>query len=170
VFTTELIRDLYSHMEWADALLWRAVLESPAAGNAEVRDRLMHIHMTQRAFLQVWKKQELDHYQSMTFATTADLYAWARPYYPQLADFLAALVPSRFIEPAPVPWAKYFVPDGHEAAITTLGEAMLQVTSHSTYHRGQLNTRLRDLGAEPPLVDYIGWVWLGRPAPAWPAA
>ena len=24
------------------------------------------------------------------------------------------------------------------------------------------------LGAEPPVVDYIAWVWLERPAPTWP--
>ena len=171
MFSIELMRDLYTHMQWADAHVWLAVLGSPAATTDQnVRDRLMHIHMTQRAFLQVWTKQELDHYQSMTFATTEDLYAWVRPYYPQLAAFLAALQPARLTEPAPVPWAKYFVPEGREAAITTLGETMSQVTSHTTYHRAQVNTRLREIGAEPPVVDYIGWLWVGRPAPAWPAS
>ena len=37
--------------------------------------------------------------------------------------------------------------------------------SHSTYHRGQVNARLREIGAEPPLVDYIAWLWFDRPAP-----
>ena len=168
--TSEFIRELYGHMEWADALIWRAVLGSAvAAGDQNIRDRLMHIHMTQRAFLQVWTSQELDRYQSMSFATTPDLYAWVRPYYPQLAAFLAALQPARLTEPAPLPWAKYFVPEGREAAITTLDETMFQVTSHSSHHRAQVNTRLREIGAEPPQVDYIAWLWVGRPAPAWPA-
>ena len=41
---------------------------------------------------------------------------------------------------------------------------MLQVALHSMYHRGQINARLRDFGGNPPLVDFIAWVWLGRPA------
>ena len=67
-----------------------------------------------------------------------------------------------------LPWAagltKRF---GREPAPATLAETAFQVASHSTYHRGQVNTRLRELGAEPPLVDYIAWLWLGRPAAEW---
>lgn len=37
----------------------------------------------------------------------------------------------------------------------------------ATYHRGQVNTWLRELGLEPPLVDFIAWVWFGKPAPDW---
>jgi uncharacterized damage-inducible protein DinB len=170
MFSIELIRDLYSHMEWADSLVWQATLGSPdAAADQKLRDRLSHIHMTQRAFLQVWSKQTLDRFQSLKFETTGELYAWIRPHYPEVRSFLATLRSAQFAEPTPVPWAKYFVQAGREAAVTTLGETLFQVTSHSTYHRGQVNTRLRELGAEPPLVDYIGWVWLGRPATSWPA-
>ena len=45
-----------------------------------------------------------------------------------------------------------------------------QVASHSTYHRGQVNARLREVGGTPPLVDYIAWIWFGRPAPNWSSA
>jgi uncharacterized damage-inducible protein DinB len=44
---------------------------------------------------------------------------------------------------------------------------MLQVASHSTYHRGQINTRFRELGGEPAIVDLIAWVWLGKPKASW---
>lgn len=170
MFSTEFIRDLYAHMEWADSSVWQAVLKSPdAAADQNMRDRLQHIHMTQKAFLQVWTKQPLDHYQQLKFDSMAELYAWIGPYYPEARRFLSAVQPSQFTEPGPVPWAKYFVPAGREAGMTTLGETLFQLTSHTTYHRGQVNTRLRELGAEPPLVDYIAWLWLGRPAAAWPS-
>jgi hypothetical protein len=58
---------------------------------------------------------------------------------------------------------------GRDIASPTLAETILQVASHSTYHRGQVNTRLRQLGAEPPLVDYVAWIWFDRPAADWPA-
>jgi uncharacterized damage-inducible protein DinB len=45
-------------------------------------------------------------------------------------------------------------------------EPIFQVTSHSTYHRGQVNARVREGGRRMPLVDFIAWVWFGKPDPA----
>jgi uncharacterized damage-inducible protein DinB len=68
-----------------------------------------------------------------------------------------------------VPWQKWVVSAiGGEPGPTTKGETMMQVAMHSLYHRAQVNTRLRELGAAPPLVDYIAWLWRKRPAPQWP--
>ena len=44
----------------------------------------------------------------------------------------------------------------------------LHLALHTAHHRGQVNARLRELGAEPPLVDYIAWLWKGRPDAMWP--
>jgi uncharacterized damage-inducible protein DinB len=46
---------------------------------------------------------------------------------------------------------------------------MLQVALHSVHHRAQVSMRLRELAAAPPQVDYIDWLWRGRPAAEWPA-
>ena len=71
--------------------------------------------------------------------------------------------------PLPVAWASMVERAlGRAPETTTAGETVLQVALHSLYHRGQINARLREVGGEPPLVDYIAWVWLGRPAPGWP--
>ena len=40
----------------------------------------------------------------------------------------------------------------------------LQVVLHTQHHRGQVCARLRDAGGEPPTVDFIVWLWEGRPA------
>ena len=55
--------------------------------------------------------------------------------------------------------------DRRHAALThpTSAETAPHVAMHTTHHRGQVNARLRELGAEPPLVDYIAWLWQ-RPA------
>jgi uncharacterized damage-inducible protein DinB len=72
--------------------------------------------------------------------------------------------------PLAMPWAAQIAERlGRSIGTTTIGEACFQVTSHSTYHRGQVNARLRELGAEPPLVDYIAWLWFDRPAAEWKA-
>jgi uncharacterized damage-inducible protein DinB len=56
---------------------------------------------------------------------------------------------------------------GVPPGMTTLGDTCFQVASHSTYHRGQVNARIRELGVEPPLVDFIAWRWFKNPPPAW---
>jgi len=67
-----------------------------------------------------------------------------------------------------MPWiAEYEQQIGRRFEKPTLGETMFQVTSHSTYHRGQVNMRLRGIGGEPPLVDFIAWVWFGKPTAEW---
>ena len=42
-----------------------------------------------------------------------------------------------------------------EAVNIPLGIAVLQVTSHSTYHRGQVTTLLRQLGVQPHPTDLV---------------
>src|SRR5437773_1363713 len=56
---------------------------------------------------------------------------------------------------------------GRPPSPVTLAQTMLQVTSHSSHHRGQVNVRLRELGCEPPLIDFITWLWLGKPSADW---
>jgi uncharacterized damage-inducible protein DinB len=40
---------------------------------------------------------------------------------------------------------------------------------HTQHHRGQVCTRLREVGGEPPTVDFIVWLWENRPDPTWTA-
>ena len=167
--TIRLIRDLYNHMEWADAEVWRAVLAAPpAAADWVVRDRLHHIHMVQRAFLGVWLGAPVDP-RNETFPDMPALAWWGREYHGQAAAYLENLDAASLDAPVQLPWAGQIAGTiGREIEMPTLGETLVQVASHSTYHRGQANARLRETGGEPPLVDYIPWVWFGRPRAAWP--
>ncbi len=54
-----------------------------------------------------------------------------------------------------------------KAEPATWPESVLQVAMHTVYHRGQVARRLRELGAEPPLSDFIAWVWMDRPEADW---
>jgi uncharacterized damage-inducible protein DinB len=70
-----------------------------------------------------------------------------------------------------MPWlAEYEQQLGTTFGSPTVAETVLQVVNHTTHHRAQVQARLRALGGEPQLVDYIGWIWFGRPAPGWPQA
>lgn len=167
--TLELLRDLCRHMEWADAVVWRAVLASAgAASDPVIKGRLHHSHMVQRAFLTAWR--ELPHTPNAgNDLALKELAGWAREYHVLASQYLATLTETALDQPLVVPWARFIASRlGHEPAVTSLGETILQVAAHSTYHRGQINTRLRELSDEPPLTDFIAWVWLGKPLPEWP--
>lgn len=170
MFSRALLASLFRHMEWADATVWNAV----PADSADDRLRLwlVHIHVVQRAFLQVWTEGpiEIALRRPDDFATMTDIREWARPYYREVEAFIDGVADDRLDRIVALPWAGEVATHlGREPGPSTLGETCFQVTSHSTYHRGQVNARLREIGAEPPLVDYIGWLWLGRPQPPWPA-
>jgi uncharacterized damage-inducible protein DinB len=172
-FSIDGLRQLIRHMEWADAEVWRAVLaHEPATRDERLRTLLIHLHRTQRLFLLVWQKQSLDStWGKEDFAAVADLRAWTQTYYPEANRFLHTLDESALEEGVSMPWVKSYEEQlGRTFGTPTLGETIFQVTSHSTYHRGQVNARLRELGGEPPLVDFIAWIWFGRPAPNWTLA
>lgn len=164
-----LFRDLYRHMEWADATVWRVVLDSSSGqGDGFLRERLHHIHLVQRAFFNVWKQLPMQFPELSSFADLAALSAWGSENYPQIAEFIEAVDQARLDDIVVLPWAQRLTERFGSPAETRLGETLLQVPMHSQYHRGQVNIRLRELGAEPPLVDYIAWIWLGRPEAGWP--
>jgi uncharacterized damage-inducible protein DinB len=166
----DLIRRLFRHMEWADALVWRTVLGCEAASSDKaVRDRLHHVHLVQRAFLHVWKgvSFEVGEGEALDLAALA---RWARTYHEAVAPHVGALDPASLDRVVVLPWAERLTARvGRAPAPVTEGEMLLQVAAHSTYHRGQVNARLRELGAEPPLCDFIAWVWYDKPPADWPA-
>lgn len=162
------LTELFRHMEWADASVWRAVLRSDVAcEDAKLRELFYHVHMVQRAFLRVWQG-ETRYTPFPTFQDNSSLIEWARGYYPDAFTQLKSWADEDLSKPLNMPWASMLIkPLGREPENTTLGQTAQQVALHSLYHRGQVNARLRELGGEPPLVDYIAWLWLGRPGAVW---
>jgi uncharacterized damage-inducible protein DinB len=158
-------------MEWADALVWTSVLAAEAGRtDAKLRDVLYHLHLVQRAFLRTWRGEPRET-PYPTFDDAESLMRWGRTYYSEAFNHLATLDDEQVAKAMPVPWAAMVEQRlGRAPETTTVAETALQVALHSTYHRGQINARLREVGGEPPLTDYIAWVWLGRPAASWPAA
>ena len=80
MYTPELLRLLYAHMEWADARVWSEVLGTEGVrGDPWLRDRLFHIHDTQQAFLSLWTGQPRPTPGDLGPLTA--VCEWARPYY-----------------------------------------------------------------------------------------
>jgi uncharacterized damage-inducible protein DinB len=164
----EFLIDQYRHMEWADASMWRAVLESERAAADEVlRERLHHIHMVQRMFFDIWRG-EAANFQAGQGLQGQELVAWAREVYGPARALLSD--PAEDLDfPVALPWAQQIAERlGYEPAVVTLHDTAAQVVTHTAHHRGQIATRLRELGGNPPLIDFIAWAWRGRPAADWP--
>lgn len=165
----ETLQELFRHMEWADAKVWTVALaHREAAHDDSLRERLYHIHMVQRAFLKVWRGDEVE-LPSDNFSDLEALLEWSRRNYAEFNEYTGRLAGMDFERPIVMPWIGMFEARlGRKADAPTFHETLLQVAMHSAYHRGQVSTRLRQLGAEPPLTDFIVWVWCGKPSPDWP--
>lgn len=163
------LKDLFHHMHWADATVWAAVLATDAAAaDTKLADLFYHIHSVQRAFLAVWTHSPIALPKREQFVSLQQIADWGRTYHAGMPDVLSTFTAEDLDQVAVVPWSRFMEKQyGQKTQDTTLGETMHQVVLHSTYHRGQINALLRERGGEPPLADYITWIWAGRPAPAW---
>jgi len=164
------IEPLYQHMEWADATTWRAIVSTPEAENDRtLRDKMLHLHTVQHAYMFLWRGAEPVIPDSSRFPDMQSIREWARDYYRLVREYLQEIDESKLDETFEIPWAKRFESQmGRSFSSVTHRETLLQIPMHSHYHRGQVNTRLRELGATPPLVDFIAWTWFGKPGAEWP--
>lgn len=166
--TTTDTTNLFRHMQWADAVTWNAILDSDSArADPVVMERLHHVHQVQRIYLDMWRGTPSRGRELTTFGSLAEVYEWTRDYYRDLATFAATLSDAALERTVAFPWADELAKWFGEARSATLGETVQQVAMHSAHHRGQLATMIRQHGGTPPLVDLIGWVWMGKPEPAW---
>lgn len=164
--------ELARHMEWADAQIWTSLLGSaPAQADDRLRLLVYHVHLVQRAFLSLWRGEAPQFPDPATFPDAPSLAAWGRDGHAQLQVFLASADPATLARPLQVPWAAQLEKvTGPISTHPTIAQTAVQVALHSSHHRGQINMRLREAGAQPPIVDYIAWIWWGQPEAAWPAA
>jgi uncharacterized damage-inducible protein DinB len=160
------VRALLAHAEWADALVWKAVLACGQEDD-ELRAKLHHLHTVQWAYLHIWRAENVRPREPDAFPTLLGMRAWVREYYRELPSYLGAVSSAKLSEPVRFPWAEHLVQLFGSVAPTTWAESVLQVAMHSSYHRGQVARRLRELGGEPPLSDYVAWIWMGRPEADW---
>lgn len=102
------------------------------------------------------------------FVNLKSIAKWGFDYQQKLNEFLSTTNADENEKAIQIPWAVFMERRiGKKVVPATLEETMLQVASHSTYHRAQINSRLRELGGEPPMTDFIAWVWLAKPKTNW---
>jgi len=150
--TIEEARELFGYGSWATARMFSAAealtqeqLEAPAASSfPSIRATLGHIVGAEWLWLRRWLGD-----------SPTSMPAWAdEPTLTELKVQLAAIEAERASFLAQLTDAdvegmvSYRAPDG-KAFAHPLGQLMRHVVNHSTYHRGQLATLLRQLGHTP---------------------
>jgi uncharacterized damage-inducible protein DinB len=166
--TTNIIADLISHMEWADAQIWKVALDIPTLQTDQwMRERLLHFHATQWVYGPIikglpYKMPEADEYPDLK-----SIGLWARRFYKEIAPDLAKLNDAELQRIVEFPWADRLRKHYANFGPVSVEESILQLVLHTMHHRSQVAMRLREAGGKPPTIDYIAWIWLGRPAPDW---
>ncbi len=160
------LKKLIDHLYWADNKVWNKVLSNNKASEDKyIRNTIFHLHMTQDAFAHLWQDREFNIPQNETYSEIKSIKKYADETHSKMKKYLDNLDELDLEKTIEIPWSKYFEKSsGKTAEKTSLMDSILQVIMHTTYHRGQVNKRLRELEIDPPLVDYISWLWMGKPA------
>lgn len=165
------LRELFRHMEWADSLIWNRVLaHDRAATDAALRDRLHHMRLVQHGFLLVWKGVSVRP-QNNSFPDTRSVLGWAREYYLDIADYINNLSEQDVACAVDVPWAAMYESQlGRKAAVTSLGETMLQVVMHTEHASSRSGLHQAEGNGCKAAADGFDRLGLGRgkPEAVWP--
>ncbi|HEY1337930.1 MAG TPA: DinB family protein [Bryobacteraceae bacterium] len=159
------LRELYDYNYWARDRQFAACraltseqFVQPVAGFGSVRDTLLHLVGVEWVWLERWLGRSPESLPWRDEAATLDgLEARARSVEAGMRDYLARLTEEEMLRPFSYRNFK------GERWTYKYWEALLHVVNHQTYHRGQVTTLLRQLGAQPAAIDYLLAVEEWRP-------
>lgn len=153
---------LFGYNAWANARLVAVLsglsedaFRTPVGSSfGSVRDTLAHILAGEWIWLRRAKGDNPTGPPSwVAAADRAGLLAKLAEIETERRDFLASLTQAQLDATI-----TYRLLSGQEHR-NTLAELLQHVVNHSTYHRGQAVTQLRQLGVTPPSTDLIAFLW-----------
>lgn len=155
-----LVRELFHHQAYADAALINAIrAHDNASQDQELRLLLHHIHVSHRFWLHLCQEKPFSvESEKVAPDSIGAIAVRFQKTQEEEQAWLTGLREPDLIRTLESP----HLPGRH----ITVSEALVQVCLHSQGHRSQCASRLRVLGGEPPLLDYIAWL-KDRPSPVW---
>ncbi|MDR3722690.1 MAG: DinB family protein [Candidatus Acidoferrales bacterium] len=161
------ILTLYEYNSWANhrvldacaALTNEQFTRALGSSFGSVRDTLMHLCAAEARWLDRWHNRPLGAFPPP--ADYADLAAVRRRWSDverNLLDYVASLTQDDLQRPLQLKIAD-------RSGTMPLYQSLQHLANHGTYHRGQVTTLLRQLGAKPVDTDLI-WFYLDRAAKA----
>jgi uncharacterized damage-inducible protein DinB len=158
-------RRLFGYTEWANARLVAALaplsdqaLAQPVASSfGSLRDTLAHVIAGEWIWLRRFKNETPTAMPDwVKGAGRAELLSMLAAVEAERRAFLAELTDEALERPL-----EYRLLSG-AAHRDRLADLIQHVVNHSTYHRGQAVTQLRQLGLAPPSTDLVAFLWETR--------
>lgn len=157
----EHVIDLIRYEEWADAHFLQAWDQTAdAANDREMLQRWEHAAAVQNAFYAVLIGNEVT-FTRDEFPSVSELKRRSQLIHEQLKQLLQKYSSEDLKQPVVIPW----MPDP-KVTLTRL-EAITQIVMHTQHHRAQNMTKLQSYGGKPEVIDWILWVFKGRPEAKW---
>ncbi|HXJ96973.1 MAG TPA: DinB family protein [Terriglobia bacterium] len=158
----ETLRELFDYNYWArdrqmeacEVLTEEQFLRPMGNSFSSVRDVLAHLIFAEWVWLERWMgrsptKADRQQVAADKFPTLASIRERWGALEGSMRSYLASLDEQTLSRP--LTYANW----RGQVCTYPLGQTVFHVANHQTYHRGQVTTLLRQLGAEAPAVDYL---------------
>lgn len=149
---------MFAYNEWANARMIETIrglsdeqfTQNIPSSFPTIRETLAHIAVGEWLWLRRWKGENpTARPEWVTGAPLAKIEDELRAIESDRGEFLSTLTDAdldRIVE--------YRTLAGDPFS-NQLGDLMVHLVNHGTYHRGQLTTMLRQVGAKPPATDFV---------------
>jgi uncharacterized damage-inducible protein DinB len=154
----EHIKELYDYLFWGDRMMFSAATALPDAeyfmergmSAGSIHKLLAHLMGAEAVWLERWRGQAPARIENADdHPTRAALDARWERVHADLREFLSKQTNESLA--GPITFRSF---TGDPSAIP-LGELMVHVVDHASYHRGQLNTMIKQAGGQPAPVFYV---------------
>jgi uncharacterized damage-inducible protein DinB len=158
----EYVKNLLIYQEWADAVFLRIWEKTPSAlEDSEMLERWQHVVAVQKAFYDLLKSNDSKLPQADLAAPYSELKEQSKTNHIQLKTLVSDLSDTKLDQKIEIGW----LPE-HPVVLTQM-EALMQILLHTQHHRAQNMTRLKTLGGRRIVIDWITWIWKGKPEAQW---
>jgi uncharacterized damage-inducible protein DinB len=152
---SELLLDLARYQAWADAAHWKALRENATLlEDAEIRKRLNHMVAAMKLLTTLARGETPDLTPAKEIDSIDDLEAAMGKAQTNLTAAIGSVDLDKMIALPRGPKGPFEAP---------AGVLLLQALMHGQHHRGQNASRMRQLGVNPPMTDFVIWYALGQP-------
>jgi len=167
LYTTDGIAKMFAYGRWAQAKTLESLdplsseeLNRKVGGSfGSIQATLAHVYGAEWVWLERWRGGSPRGLPESTDAWTLEDFRerW-RPVEEAHRDFVAAQTADALARPLT------YVNFAGKTLSYPLGDALMHVANHGTYHRGQIATMLRQLNHSPISTDYVRYLDAGSPA------
>lgn len=156
------LRELYEYNYWARDCQLRACAELPpdqflrplGSSFSSLRDTLAHLVGAEWVWLERWRGHsptavEAEEFAAEKFPSVSAVRERWSTVERGVREYLASLKEGALASPLTYKNLK------EQTWTYPLWQTLFHVVNHQTYHRGQVTTLLRQLGAKAPQIDYL---------------